>query len=113
HRRGARAVAGDRADIAAGEVQKAVELVLRVVKPAGAGPAVGAAEYAVRPVPRIDSTQLRSEPVERLVPGYLHEFVRTAPPVRTRTPLQPASADRRPRDPCAVRHRSRDVGEQR
>ena len=51
HRGGARAVAVDRADIAAEQVQKAVELVLRVVKAAGAGPAIGAAEHGARPVP--------------------------------------------------------------
>ena len=50
HRRRARAVAVDRADIAAGEVQKAVDLALRVVKAPGAGPAVGPAEDRARAV---------------------------------------------------------------
>ena len=63
HRGGARAIAADRADIAAEKVQKAVELVLRVVKPAGAGPAVGPAEHVMRSVPRIDASQLRGETV--------------------------------------------------
>ncbi len=69
HRRGTRAVAVDRADIAPGEVQKAVDLVLRIVKAPGAGPAIGAAEYRARPVRRIDPAQFRGDAVERLGPG--------------------------------------------
>ncbi len=113
HRRRARAVAVDRADIAAGEVQKAVELVLRVVKAPGAGPAVGPAEDRARPVRGVDAAQFRGDPVERLGPRDRHEFVAAAPAVGSRAALQPAAPDHRPGDPRPVRHRGRDVAEQR
>ncbi len=112
HRRRPRAVAVDRADIAAGQVQKAVELVLRVVKAAGAGPAVGAAEHRARPVRGVDPAQLRDDEVERLGPGNRHQFVAPPPCVGARTPLQPAAPHHRPGDPRPMRYRGRDVAEQ-
>ena len=54
HRPRAGAIRVDRADIAAGEVQKAVELVLCVVKAPGAGPAIGPAEHRARPMRGVD-----------------------------------------------------------
>ncbi len=113
HARRAGAVAVDRADIAAGHVQKAVDLALRVVKAAGAGPAIGAAEHHARAMLAIDPAQFRGGDVERLVPRHRDEFaVAAAPAVRPGTALQPAAADRRPCDARLVRQRRRQVAEQ-
>ncbi len=113
HRRRAGTVRVDRADIAAGEVQKAVELVLRVVEAPGAGPAIGPAEHRARPMRGIDPAQFGGDAVERLGPGDRDKFVRASPPVRPRTTLQPATPHHRPGDARLVRHRSRDVAEER
>jgi hypothetical protein len=55
HRRRTRTVAVDRADIAAGKVQEAVQLVRCVVEAPGAGPAIGAAEHRARAVRLVDA----------------------------------------------------------
>ena len=88
-----------------------MELALRVVEAAGAGPAIGAAEHRARPVPVIDAAQLAGEQVERLVPGDRHELVAAAAFVGARAALEPAAADHRPGDARPVRHRGRDVAE--
>ena len=113
HRRGTRTVAVDRTDITAGEVQKAVDLVLRIVKETGAGPAIGATEHAARPMLRVNPPQFRGGEIERLRPRHRHKRVAAALPVRPRPMLEPAAPRHRPGDARAVRHRSRDVGEQR
>ena len=112
HRRGTRAVAADRADIAARQVQKSVDLALRVVKASGAGPAVGPAEDRAWAVACVDAPQFRRDEVERLGPRNRHELVAASPVIGSRTALQPAAADHRPGDPRRVRNRGRDVAQQ-
>ena len=75
-----------------------MQLVLRVVKAAGAGPAIGAAEHGARPMPVIDSAQLAGEPLEGLVPRDRQKFVAAAALVGSRAALQPAASDHRSGD---------------
>src|SRR5580700_4834219 len=89
HRRRARAVAVDRADIAAGEVQKAMELVLSVVEAPRAGPAIGPAEHGARSMRVVDPAQFRGDTVERLGPGNWQELVAAPPLIGPRTAFQP------------------------
>ncbi len=101
----ARAVRVDRADIAAGEVQKAVELVLRVVKAPGAGPAIGPAEHCARPVRGINPAQFGGDAVEALPARRAR--TNSSRPRRGSGPgplLQPAAPHHRPGDPRAVRY---------
>ena len=84
HRRGPGAVAAHRADIAAGHVEKPVQLARRVVKAPGAGPAVGAAEDGAGAMGRVDPPQFRRDEIERPRPVDRHERVTAAPAVRRR-----------------------------
>ena len=113
HGRRTRAVAADRPDIPAGKVQKAVDLALRVVKAAGARPAIGPAKDRARPMRGIHSPQFGGDEVERARPGDRHEFVAAPPIIGSRPILQPTAANHRARDPRRMRDGGRDVAEQR
>ncbi len=114
HLGGADAVGVPRVGEAAGQVQETVQLALRVVEAAGAGPAVRAAEDRLVAVGAPHARELPGEQVERVVPGDLDELL--AARARTTGPgpsLEPAPPDRRRGDPRRVPQRAGDVAEQR
>ena len=112
HRRGARAVAADRADIAAGHVQKAMQLARRVVEPSGARPAIGATEHGAWSIGAIDALQFRRDEVERPRPADGHEFVAPPPGISPGTAFEPATPNHWPGDARPMRNRGRDIAEQ-
>ncbi len=113
HRAGAAAVVADRAGAAADRVEEPVQLALRVVQPARAAPAVGAAEDRAVAELRPDPPQLAGEQVERGVPVDLDVLLRrvAAPGVRAGAVLEPAAAHARPRHPRTVAVGVRDVAD--
>ena len=50
-----------------------MDLALRVVKPSGAGPAIGAAKHCVAAIFAPHSRKLRCEQTDHLVPGTFDE----------------------------------------
>ena len=111
--RGAERVRVDRRRVAAEAVQEPVQLALRVVEAAGAGPPVGPAEDRLVAVLLPHPTQLGGDPFDRLAPLDLDEVVGAAGRVGPRPPLEPAPADRRPLHPRLVAHAVEEVGQQR
>ena len=81
--------------IAAEALEEAVQLTLRVVKTAGAGPAVGAAENRLIAAARFDRIQFAGQQIERHLPAHLNKRLFTASLARSRAILQVARAHRR------------------
>ena len=113
HRRGARTVAVDRADIAAGHVQEAMKLAWRVVEAPGARPAIGPAKDGARAISRVDAAQFIGDEIERARPGDGYKPVASPLSISTRPTLEPAAPDHRFGDPRSVRHRGGNIAEQR
>ena len=113
HRRRARAVAAHRADIAAGHIQKPVELAWRVVEAPCARPAIRAAEDGARAMSRVNALQFRPDEIERARPLDGDELVAAAAAIGAGAAFEPATPDHRPGDPRAVRYRGGNVAEQR
>ena len=109
----ARAVAVDGADVAAHDVQKPVHQALRVVDAPGTAPPVGATEDRLRPVLAVDAPELRSDEIEGLIPGHLHEVVPPPTPVGAWPILQPAAPEGRPCHPRVRVGGSLEIGQQR
>ena len=113
HRRGARAVAADRPDIAAGHIEKPVELAWRIVEAPGARPSIGPAEDPDWAMSRVDALQFRRDEIDRALPLDRHEPVAAAAAIGAGAALEPAAPDHRPGDPGMMRHRGGDIAEQR
>ena len=79
-----------------------MQLVLRVVKAAGAGPAIRAAEHGARPMPVIDPAQFAGEPLEGIVPRHRHKFVAAAALVGSRAAIRPTPVSPRQAVKAAV-----------
>ena len=90
-----------------------MDLVLRVMKTPGAGPAIGAAEDGARPVRAVDAVAVRRRAGPALRPGNRHEFVAAAPPIRAGPVFEPAAPDHRLATRAHVRYAGRDITEQR
>jgi hypothetical protein len=86
---GTEAVRVPRKRISAKRVEKSVHLALRVVKPAGAGPAVRASVNGLVPVRVDDTAQLARQEFGELVPGHGDELVGAALRARARPVAQP------------------------
>ena len=112
HRRGARAVAADRPDIAAGRIEKPVELAWRIVEAPGARPSIGPAEDPDWAMSRVDALQFRRDEIDRALPLDRNEPVAAAAEIGAGAALEPAAPDHRPGDPGMMRHRGGDVAEQ-
>ncbi|CUK20615.1 Uncharacterised protein [Achromobacter sp. 2789STDY5608615] len=114
HRRGAGAVAVDRAHVTAQRgVQEAVHLALRVMEAAGAGPAVRAAEHRLRAVLVAHPAQFGGQQVQRLGPADRHIVVAPSARVRSRPAFQPAAPHHRRGDARRVIQRVGEVLDQR
>jgi len=113
HRRGARTVAVDRADIAARHVQEAVKLPRRVVEAPGARPTIRPAKDRARAMCRVDAAQFTGDEIERGRPRNGYKPVTPALSISPRPALEPAVADHRFGDPRPVRHRGGNIAEQR
>src|SRR5262249_39708780 len=111
HRGRTGTVIGDLAHEAAEAVEEAIELALRVVEHARAGPARTGIDRFIA-VGALDPAEFRGDEVERLVPRHSDKWLDAAP--RTVTPhavLQPALAYHRPFDPARGVHRARHGGD--
>jgi hypothetical protein len=110
--RGTVAVGVDAAHISAQTVEEAMNLALGVMKPAGTGPTIGPPVHRLRPVLAVDPPQLTGQQIQRGLPGHRHERI-IAAPRRARTPIQPAPAHIRLRDPGRMMLRGGDIIDQR
>jgi hypothetical protein len=90
-----------------------VQLALRVVEPARAGPAVRAAVDRLGAGAAVHPRQLGGEPVEHVVPRERDVLVRAAALVRAGAVLQPAAADHRRRDAQRMAQGTDEVAQQR
>src|SRR5262249_14871455 len=113
HRRGTGAIAVDRADISAGQIEEAVDLALSVVETPGAGPAVGPAEDPSRAIFGVAAPQFHRDEIEGCGPGDRHELVAAAPLISCGAALEPPAPNHWPGDPRGVRHDGGEVAEQR
>ena len=114
HGRGARAVAVDRAHVAAQRgVQEAVHLALRVMEAAGAGPAIRTAEHRLRAVLVAHPSQFGGQQVQRVVPAERHVIVASPARIRTRPAFQPAAPHHRRGDARRMVERVGEVLDQR
>ena len=90
-----------------------MNLALRVMESAGAGPAVRAAEDRVVSV-RVDhATQFTREEFGQFVPGDRDEFVGSTSVAGTRPVLEPTPTHRRARNTSPTAHRTGEVPEHR
>ncbi len=102
------AVARIRRGVAADAVQEAMDLAERVMKPAGAGPAIRATKNGTVAVRRAHAIEFLGCDVECLVPRQLNEVVGAAlVPCPVSPALQPAPTERGARDAGAMLHRRR------
>ncbi|MNU67043.1 hypothetical protein D3C71_563740 [compost metagenome] len=88
----------DGPDISAKDVQKAVNLALCVMKPAGTRPAIGAAEHCARAMTVIDPFQLIRDQLRRFGPADLDVIVSAASLRVAGLAFKPAPPDGRPFD---------------
>ena len=110
---GTERVAVDRLGVSTQLIQKSVNLALRVMESAGAGPAVRAAEDRVVSV-RVDhATQFTREEFGQFVPGDRDEFVGSTSVAGTRPVLEPTPTHRRARNTSPTAHRTGEVPEHR
>ena len=86
-----------------------MQLALRMVEAAGAGPAIGAAEDRSGPDIVAQPAQLAAQPIQHRLPAHRHEVVPAAAVVRAGSAFQPAAADHGLRDPGAMAERRREV----
>ena len=107
---GTRTIGVDRFDVAAHrDVQEAMDLALRVVKAAGARPAIGAAEHRARTEIVAHAGEFGAEQVQRVLPGHRNELVAAAARVRPALSFEPAAAHHRLRDARAMPQGARKI----
>src|SRR3546814_10889065 len=88
-----------RSDVAAaGQVEEAVDLALRMMETPGAGPAVGAAEDRLRAEAVARPRQFAGQQVEGGIPLALDERVADLAALRPGTVVQPGATDHRLQD---------------
>lgn len=129
HLTGGRGIGVDRPHIAAeGHIKKPMYLALRMMKPPGRGPAVGAAEHMAprqraggvfrlrpvlrpefRPVAAPQTHQFPRRQIQRRIPVELYIVIRAAPRVRPRTVCQPAPPHQRLCNPCRMIERIAEI----
>ena len=100
-------------DEAAEAVEEAMELALRVVEAARAGPAVGASVDGLTAVLVVDAAKLAREEVDGRRPAHRHEGLGAAAPVRAGAAVEPAGPDHGLGDPRPVAKAPGDVAEER
>ena len=105
-------VAPDGEGVAADAVEEPVQLALRVVEAAGAGPAVGAAEDRLVAVLGPHARQLTGHEVEGLCPADLHEVVVSPALVGPRPLFEPAPTYGGTGDPRRTLDRVQEVVEE-